>query len=162
MRDLQIRLYQFADDSMMGRQVGRLGNKKGTDYIAAEVKKLGLLPGGDNGTYFQVLPYHLRKFTDHSRVTVDGNPLAWNTDVVAIPGQRAPRALANVEVIFGGTAGDTTKQITATQAAGNTREPFVFYAAAALGYLIVTSVSELGFQLLARRLALPSRGARQP
>jgi hypothetical protein len=117
-RDLQIRLYQFADDSMMGRQVGRLGNKKGTDYIAAEVKRLGLLPAGDNGTYFQVLPYHLRKFTEHSRVTVDGNPLAWNVDVVAIPGQRAPRAIANAEVIFGGTAGDTTTQISAAQAAG--------------------------------------------
>jgi hypothetical protein len=26
-QDLRIRLYQFADDSMMGRQVGRLGNK---------------------------------------------------------------------------------------------------------------------------------------
>ena len=49
-RDLQIRLYQFADDSMMGRQVGRLGNYKGTSYIASEVKRLGLLPAGDNGT----------------------------------------------------------------------------------------------------------------
>jgi hypothetical protein len=117
-RDLQIRLYQFADDSMMGRRTGHLGNKKGTDYIAAEAKRLGLLPAGDKGTYFQVLPYKLRKYTDHSRVTVDGNPLAWNTDVVAVPGQRAPRAIAGAEVIFGGTAGDTTKQITAGQAAG--------------------------------------------
>lgn len=117
-RDLQIRLYQFADDSMMGRQVGRLGNKKGTDYIAAEVKRMGLVPAGDNGTYFQVLPYHLRKFTTSSRVSVDGNPLAWNVDVVAIPGARAPRPIADAEVIFGGTAGDTTKQITAAQAAG--------------------------------------------
>ena len=41
-RDLQIRLYQFADDSMQGRQVGRVGNKKGTDYLAAEMKRLGL------------------------------------------------------------------------------------------------------------------------
>ena len=40
-RDLQIRLYQFADDSMQGRQVGRYGNKKGTDYIAAELKRQG-------------------------------------------------------------------------------------------------------------------------
>ena len=67
-RDLQVRLYQFADDSMMGRQVGRVGNKKGTDYIAAEVKRLGLLPGGPNGSYFQVLPYHVRKYTEHSQV----------------------------------------------------------------------------------------------
>ena len=117
-RDLQIRLYQFADDSMQGRQVGRVGNKKGTDYIASEVKRLGLIPAGDNGTYFQVLPFHLRKFTDHSRVTVDGNPIAWNVDVVAVPGQRAPKAIANAEVIFGGTAGDTATQITSAQAAG--------------------------------------------
>ena len=117
-RDLQIRLYQFADDSMMGRQVGRLGNKKGTDYIAAEVKRLGLLPAGDNGTYFQVLPFHLRKFTEHSRLTVDGNPIAWNVDVVAVPGQRAPKPVGTVEVIFGGTQGDVATQITAEQAAG--------------------------------------------
>ena len=51
-RDLQIRLYQFADDSMQGRQVGRIGNYKGTTMIAAEVKRLGLVPAGDNGTYF--------------------------------------------------------------------------------------------------------------
>ena len=117
-RDLQIRLYQFADDSMQGRQVGRVGNKKGTDYIAAEAKRLGLVPMGDNGGYFQVLPYHVRKFTSSSRLTVNGNPLAWNTDFVAIPGQRAPRAITNAEVIFGGTMGDTTTQISAAEAAG--------------------------------------------
>ena len=47
--DLQTRVYQFADDSMQGRQVGRLGNKKGTDYIAAELNRLGLVPAGDDG-----------------------------------------------------------------------------------------------------------------
>jgi hypothetical protein len=117
-RDLRVRLYQFADDSMQGRQVGRYGNKKGTDYIAAEVKRLGLQPMGDNGTYFQVLPYHLRKFTASSRVTVNGNPLAWNQDVVAVPGLRAPRPFVNAEVIFGGTAGDTATQISGAEAAG--------------------------------------------
>ena len=117
-RDLQIRLYQFADDSMLGRQVGRPANKKGTDFIAAELKRLGLVPGGVNGTYFQNLPFHVRKFTEHSRVTVDGNPLAWNTDVVAVPGLRAPRPLSDVEVVFGGTQGDTTLQIPASAAAG--------------------------------------------
>lgn len=117
-RDLQIRLYQFADDSMMGRQVGRVGNMKGTDYIAAEVKRLGLVPAGDNGTFFQVLPYHLRKFTSHSRLTVNGNPIAWNDGFVAVPGNRAPRAISEAQVIFGGTDGDTASQISAADAAG--------------------------------------------
>jgi arginine/ornithine transport system permease protein len=41
----------------------------------------------------------------------------------------------------------------AQQAAGTTREPFVFYAAAALAYLLITSVSELGFGWLGKRSA---------
>jgi hypothetical protein len=117
-RDLQIRLYQFADDSMQGRQIGRVGNMKGTDMIAAEVKRFGLVPAGDDGTYFQVLPYHTKKFTSHSRLTANGNPLVWLQDWVAVPGTRAPRPVSNVDVIFGGVAGDTLNQITAAQAAG--------------------------------------------
>jgi hypothetical protein len=117
-RDLQTRLYQFADDSMLGRQVGRVGNWKGTAYIASEVKRLGLIPAGDNGTYFQVLPFHTKHFTNHSRLTIDGNPLAWEKDFVAIPGTRAPRPISGVPVIFGGIDGDTTRQISAAQAAG--------------------------------------------
>lgn len=117
-RDLQIRLYAFAHDSMQGRQVGRVGNMKGTAYIEAEAKKLGLVPAGDNGTYFQVLPYHTRQFTNHSRLTANGNPLAWLQDWVAVPGNRAPRPISAVDVVFGGVAGDTTKQITSAQANG--------------------------------------------
>ena len=55
--DLRTRLYQFADDSMLGRRIGELGNYKGTEYIAREFKRLGLKPAGDNGTYFQNLPF---------------------------------------------------------------------------------------------------------
>ena len=117
-QDLRIRLYQFADDSMLGRQIGRVGNQKGTDYIAAEVKRLGLKPAGDNGTFFQVLPYHLRKFTNHSRLTVDGNPLTWNEEWSATPGTRAPRTITGADVIFGGTVGDTVSRISAAQASG--------------------------------------------
>jgi hypothetical protein len=117
-RDLQIRLYAFAHDSMQGRQIGRVGNMMGTAYLAAEAKRLGLVPAGDNGTYFQVLPYHTRQFTNHSRLTANGNPLTWEKDWVPVPGARAPRAITAADVIFGGIAGDTTKQITAAQANG--------------------------------------------
>ena len=117
-RDLQIRLYQFADDSMMGRQVGRVGNYKGTQLIAAEVKRLGLVPAGDNGTYFQVLPFHIKQFTNHSRLTVDGNPFAWEQDWSPFPALARRAPVDTVRVIFGGVDGDTTRQISAAQAAG--------------------------------------------
>ena len=55
--DLRTRLYQIADDSMLGRRVGELGNFKVTTYIAAEFKRLGLKPAGDNGSFFQELAF---------------------------------------------------------------------------------------------------------
>ncbi len=47
----------------------------------------------------------------------------------------------------------------AGQAAGATREPFLFYGAVALTYLAFTSLSEAGFAWLGRRLAIGTRRA---
>ena len=103
--DLMTRLYIFADDSMQGREYGRVGNMKGTNYIANEVRKLGLLPAGDNGTYFQRLPMVQRHFTERSTMTVDDQTLRFNTDFVPVPTglQRAPRPIQNAPVIYAGT-----------------------------------------------------------
>src|SRR4051812_30148533 len=54
--DLMTRLYIFADDSMMGRQVGTEYNLKGTAYIEREVRRIGLVPAGDNGGFFPKKP----------------------------------------------------------------------------------------------------------
>jgi hypothetical protein len=51
--ELRTRLSIYADDSMMGRRVGTEGNRKATQYIANEFRRLGLEPAGDSGTYFQ-------------------------------------------------------------------------------------------------------------
>lgn len=60
-QDLMTRLYIFADDSMLGREAGTIGNFKGTNYLAAEAKRIGLEPGGDSGTFFQIYPVYQRK-----------------------------------------------------------------------------------------------------
>ncbi len=51
--ELRTRLEIYADDSMLGRGTGTIGNRKATQYIADEFRKLGLEPAGDTGTYFQ-------------------------------------------------------------------------------------------------------------
>jgi hypothetical protein len=51
--DLRTRLYIYADDSMLGRRVGTIGNRKATDYIAAEARRIGLVPAGEDGAFFQ-------------------------------------------------------------------------------------------------------------
>ena len=46
------------------------------------------------------------------------------------------------------------------QAAGNTREPFSFYLAVALIYLVFTTLSELGFRWASKRLAIGTKEGR--
>ncbi|HUP88163.1 MAG TPA: M20/M25/M40 family metallo-hydrolase [Longimicrobiales bacterium] len=105
--DLMSRLYPFADDSMGGRAVGTPFNLKGTDYIANEVKKFGLLPGGDNGTYFQDIGVFTRALDRSSTITVDGKTFAAGTDFLAnLP--TALRTQNSYDVVFGGSAVDTT------------------------------------------------------
>ncbi len=116
--DLMTRLYIFADDSMQGRKFGTLGNYKGTTYIGNEVKRLGLLPMGDSGTYFQRLPVREKRFTSASTMTVDGAKLVYLTDFVPPPTAAAPKPIQTAQVVFGGNLGDTTTLISPEAAAG--------------------------------------------
>ncbi|HKT58640.1 MAG TPA: M20/M25/M40 family metallo-hydrolase [Gemmatimonadales bacterium] len=54
--DLKARISIFADDSMLGRRAGTIGNVRGNAYIAAEAARLGLRPAGDDGGYLQRVP----------------------------------------------------------------------------------------------------------
>ncbi|HEU4952925.1 MAG TPA: M28 family peptidase [Gemmatimonadales bacterium] len=55
-QDLRTRISIFADDSMQGRRAGTPGNGKGNAYIAAELRRLGLRPAGDSGSFLQRVP----------------------------------------------------------------------------------------------------------
>jgi hypothetical protein len=111
--DLRTRLYQFSDDSMQGRRIGEPGNYKGTEYIAREFKRLGLKPAGDNGTYFQNLPYGPVGFDVASlNLASGGSAFATKTDWLPI----APTAMngfgskvdiTGVPTVFAGRWGDT-------------------------------------------------------
>lgn len=99
--DLMTRLYKFADDSMMGRAAGTIYNEKGTDYIASELKRLGLQPAGENGTYIQ------RAISEHaidpnSSVSVDGTTLKlWKDFAPRDQGSNA-RQFDGATVVYGG------------------------------------------------------------
>ena len=122
--DLMTRLYIFADDSMMGREAGTPGNVKGTDYIAAEARRIGLKPAGENGTFFQTIPMVVRAFDPRSSLAIEGGSSfdAWSdyapVSGALLEGFSASRALDGVRAIYGGRLGDSTATITAEQAAG--------------------------------------------
>lgn len=61
----------LADDAREGRGVGSRGLEQSANYIAREFRAAGLVPGGDDGTYFQPFPHTLnRELTDKARLSL--------------------------------------------------------------------------------------------
>ena len=114
--DLMTRLYIYSDDSLRGREAGTPDAMHATSYIERQVRQMGLKPGGDNGTYFQNMAVAARVVTPTSTIAVNGKTFHANRDFVL----SAPPADHKVTaaVIFGGTLGDTTNELTAAQADG--------------------------------------------
>ncbi len=114
--DLRTRLYQFADDSMKGREVGTLGNVMATAYIAAEFERLGLLPAGENGTYFQTLDYGRVTYNgERVRLAVGNAALTPSIDWVPLVPNAGSQiagvaAMQSLPTVFGGQYGDTATQ----------------------------------------------------
>ena len=118
-QDLSTRLYVFAADSMMGRQFGTEGNLKGTAYIANELARMGVQPGGVNGTYFQDVPAFRVALTPGAQVSLDGAPLTAGVDYITnFPASGRAIPLDSVQVIYGGDLSDTTTLISGDQVAG--------------------------------------------
>jgi len=118
-RDLITRLYIFADDSMMGRQFGTEGNLKGTQYIANELARMGVQPGGTNGTYFQDVPAFRVAPVRSAQLILDGSPLVLGTDfITSFPASGRAIVVDSLQTVYGGDLSDTTTLITADQAAG--------------------------------------------
>ncbi len=55
--DAKTWLSYLAGPECMGRGTGQPGYQKAADYVAARFKEFGLKPIGDNGTYFQGVPF---------------------------------------------------------------------------------------------------------
>jgi len=102
------RLYIFADDSMMGRETGTRGHLISTEYIARELRRLGLQPAGDSGTFFQTVPLLNRPFDPaRSTIAVDGSTLTGGVDYVPQQFRGTPRSFDGAQVVYGGAFGDT-------------------------------------------------------
>lgn len=116
--DLMTRLYIFADDSMMGRRAGEEGALKGTAYIEREVRRLGLTPGGENGTFYQAVPLITRTLDITSAITADNEAVVIGTDYFPLSAAGVVRPIDGAQVIFAGNAADSASSITPEQAAG--------------------------------------------
>ncbi|HTK57087.1 MAG TPA: M28 family peptidase, partial [Gemmatimonadales bacterium] len=121
--DLATRLYIIADDSMRGRESGDRGNVMVTDYIASEFRRLGLVPAGDSGTYFQTIPFMQGAMDGTPVLSFRGQGLvAWQDFAPMGPIGRAPFAMevdrTDAPTLFVGRWGDSTRAIDPAKAQG--------------------------------------------
>jgi peptidase M28-like protein len=115
--DLMTRLYIFSDDSMEGRRVGTEGHRRATAYIEREVRRLGLIPAGDSGSYFQDLPVFARSLIAGQSLGVGGTTFRPWVDYLPRDNGPAARELDGAPVVFGGFWGDTATMIAPAEAA---------------------------------------------
>ena len=68
--DLKRDLFALAGDAMRGREGGTLDEMTASAWVAERAREAGLLPAGDNGTYFQFFPLERLRVSASSTVTL--------------------------------------------------------------------------------------------
>ena len=98
---------------------GSRGNYLTAEYVAAQWKKAGLVPAGENGTWYQAVPFVRERLDERGTLTAGSIVLKAGTDFV--PASWIPSRSRNfpaTPTIYGGDARDSTHWITAAQAKG--------------------------------------------
>ena len=70
----------LADDRLEGRGSLQPGGDKAAAWIADRMKRIGLAPGGESGSYLQPVPLTAAEFVEPTHVSVDGTRLTYGSD----------------------------------------------------------------------------------
>ena len=107
--DLKRDMYALAGDDMRGREAGTLDEMRASMWVADEMRKIGLVPRGEGGTYFQW--WNMRRTrisTVSSSVTLGGRALALWTAIT--PTSNAAADVSGTTV-FVGDGSDSTVDV---------------------------------------------------
>ena len=85
-----------------GRGTGQPGADKAAQYLADTFAKLGLKPGGDNGTYLQPIKFRSAQVLSTSSVKVGDAVLQHATDYVILPPYTSDQVDVTGDVVFAG------------------------------------------------------------
>ncbi len=85
-----------------GRGTGQAGADRAANYLAAHFTKLGLKPGGDNGTYLQAIKFKSAMVLATSSATVGDTVLKHGADYVLLPPYTADQYDVSGGVVFVG------------------------------------------------------------
>jgi hypothetical protein len=113
--DIYTRVSILSHDSLKGRDTPSPGLEMAARYLVREYERLGLEPGGDDGTFYQRYPLRraaLDSVTTHfGTVLADGSGnemLGWGTDFYAVSSVGAGEggAMGHSKLVFVGALGD--------------------------------------------------------
>jgi hypothetical protein len=107
--DLKRDMYALAGDEMRGREAGTLDELRASMWLADEMRKIGLSPRGEDGSYFQWWDMRRTRIaTGSSSVMLGGRTLALWTDIT--PTSNAAADVTGTAV-FVGDGSDSTVDV---------------------------------------------------
>ncbi|AXY74530.1 M20/M25/M40 family metallo-hydrolase [Paraflavitalea soli] len=98
----------LADDRLKGRLPGQPGYQIAVDYVTDQFKQIGLLPGGENGTFLQKLVLRKATIDDRSATVVlkdqSGNEdmLVVGKEIYIVPNPVQPSVKVAAPLVFAG------------------------------------------------------------
>lgn len=103
----------LADDRLEGRDTGSRGYDIAATYVATQFMGLGLRPGGENGGWFQQVPFRSALLTGNPSLTISGpsGTRTWQngTDIVLRPSLSEAEQDVSAPVVFVGYGLDAPK-----------------------------------------------------
>src|SRR5262245_26092739 len=85
--DMRRDIFALGGDAMRGREAGTLDEMRATGWVAERAREAGLLPAGEDDTYFQWWPLRRTRLSENSQIAVAGKTLRLWTDVVLLNNQ---------------------------------------------------------------------------
>ena len=93
----------LADDLLEGRGTGTRGHALAARYLAAQLQALGYAPAGENGSWFQKVPFiGMTVQPAACALELDGAPLKYGDEVLFPPRAGSPGDDVSGELVFAG------------------------------------------------------------
>lgn len=96
----------LSDDSMAGRDTGSAGYERAARLVADRFKAAGLMPAGNDGGWFQLVPMHEVAVTG-AAVRVGNRPLRFLHDFTIAPDEATPASI-DAPISYGGYCSATS------------------------------------------------------
>ncbi len=98
-KDLREDLYKLASDHFRGREFGTEDELKAAVWLAEKAREAGMLPAGEDGTFFQFFKLQRHRISPLSYVSIDNKQLSlWNEVLIGLTAQTQ----LNAEIVYVG------------------------------------------------------------